>query len=64
MKRGVHFMAGRFIKGLTTGALIGAAAGMMMVPEMSRKTRKMLKRSNRTMMNTAENLVDAMKNMM
>lgn len=57
-------MAGRFIKGLTTGALIGAAAGMMMVPEMSRKTRKMLKRSNRTMMNTAENLVDAMKNMM
>lgn len=50
-------MAGRFIKGLTTGAIIGAAAGMMMVPEMSRKTRKMIKRSNRTMMNTAEKMV-------
>ncbi len=57
-------MTGRFIKGLTTGAIIGAAAGMMMVPEMSRKTRKMIKRSNRTMMNTAENIVDAMRNMM
>lgn len=64
MKRGVQFMTGRFIKGLATGAIIGAAAGMMAVPEMSRKTRRMIKRSNRTMMNTAESIVDAMKNMM
>ncbi|WP_242947067.1 YtxH domain-containing protein [Clostridium haemolyticum] len=30
----------RFLKGLTTGAIIGATAGIMMLPQMDKRTRK------------------------
>ncbi|QGU95817.1 YtxH domain-containing protein [Clostridium bovifaecis] len=51
-----------FVKGLTTGAVIGATAGMMMVPGMDRKTRKRLMRGRKTAMHKAENMMDMMMN--
>jgi gas vesicle protein len=53
-----------FIKGLTTGAIIGATVGMMMSPEMDRKTRKKLMRGRKAVMHKAENIVDMMMNWM
>lgn len=49
----------RFIKGLTTGAIIGATAGLMMLPDMDRKTRKRLMRGRKTVMNKAEDVMDS-----
>lgn len=57
-------MAAKFIKGVTAGALIGMAAGMMMVPSMDRQTKRKLKRANRYMMGTAEDMMCSMKHMM
>lgn len=57
-------MRAKFIKGMTTGAIIGAAAGMMLIPNMDRGTRRKIKRSTRTMRNTAENMYDSMRNFM
>ncbi|CAG7840274.1 MULTISPECIES: YtxH domain-containing protein [Clostridium] len=48
----------RFLKGLTTGAIIGATAGIMMLPQMDKRTRKKLMRSRRHMMHRAENMVE------
>lgn len=53
-----------FVKGLTAGAIIGATAGMMMVPGMDRKTRKRLMRGKKTAMHKAENMMDMMMNWM
>lgn len=55
---------GRFIKGLTTGAIIGATAGIMMVPRMSRRTRKVIKRNGQMVMNRAGDMFENIKDMM
>lgn len=39
-----------YIKGITTGAIIGAAAGMLIAPQLNRNTRKRLRRSGDMMM--------------
>jgi gas vesicle protein len=39
-----------FMKGITTGALIGAAAGMLIAPQMKKQTRRRLIRSGDMMM--------------
>ena len=54
-------MENRFIKGIATGALIGAAAGMLMFPQMDRSTRNKLKRSSRMVKNAAEDALVGMK---
>ncbi|AEB75429.1 YtxH domain-containing protein [Clostridium botulinum] len=48
----------RFLRGLTTGAIIGATAGIMMSPQMDKRTRKKLMRSKRHMIHKAENMVE------
>lgn len=50
-------MKGRMISGLTAGILIGAAASMMMLPQMDSKTRRRLNRTSRKLMNSAGNLM-------
>jgi gas vesicle protein len=55
-------MRAKFIKGMTTGAIIGAAAGMMLMPTMDRGTRRRVKRSTRAMRNTVEDMYDSMRN--
>lgn len=53
----------KFMRGITTGAVIGVAAGMLMAPQMSRGTRRRLKRNGRVMMNTAEGIYDTVMNL-
>ena len=54
-------MFGRVIKGITAGAIIGAAAGMMILPQMDRGTRRRLKKTGRVVRNTAGNAYDNMR---
>lgn len=51
-----------FMKGLTTGAIIGATAGIMMMPGMDRKTRKKFMRGRKTVMHKAEDMMDMIMN--
>lgn len=56
-------MQGRFITGITTGAIIGAAAGMIIAPNLDRNTKRMLKRSGKYVKNVAEDAFDNVRNM-
>lgn len=55
---------GKFLKGMTAGALIGAAAGMFFMPEMDRSTKKKIRRSARTMQNAASEAYDNVRGWM
>lgn len=55
-------MRARFIKGITAGAVIGAAAGFMAAPKMKRSTRKRIIRGSKRFLNTAEDVYDSMMN--
>ena len=56
---------GRMIKDLAVGAMIGATIGIMAFPQLDRKTRKNIKRTQRKMMGMAEgayeNMLDYMR---
>jgi len=52
-------MRGRFFSGLATGAIIGAIAGMMMVPQMDYKNRRRITRASRKV----EDLLDRLSQM-
>lgn len=56
---------GRMIRGLAVGAMVGAAVGIMAFPELDRKTRRSIKRTQRKMMGMAgdayDNMLDYMK---
>lgn len=47
-----------FIKTVSAGAIIGAAAGMLIAPQLNRNTRKRLKRSGDMMMGIAGDVYD------
>ncbi|MCM8711166.1 YtxH domain-containing protein [Clostridium sp. SYSU_GA19001] len=47
-----------FIRGITTGALIGAAAGMLIAPQLNRNTRKRLRKSGDMMMGIIGDVYD------
>ena len=53
-------MRAKFIKGMTAGALIGAAAGMMLIPQMDRSTRKKMQRTGRIVKDRAEDVYENM----
>jgi gas vesicle protein len=55
-------MGRKLMTGLTTGAILGAAAGMLLMPELDRSTRKRIKKSGKIMRNTAGDMYDNMKN--
>jgi gas vesicle protein len=46
------------IKNVTTGAIIGAAAGMLIVPQLNRNTRKRLRRPGDMMMGIMGDVYD------
>lgn len=46
-------MRAKFIKGITTGAMIGAAAGLMVAPNMKKSTRRKIIRGSRHFIDTA-----------
>lgn len=47
-----------FVKSATTGAIIGAAAGMLIAPQLNRNTRKRLRRSGDMMMGIMGDVYD------
>lgn len=47
-----------FVKGITTGAIIGAAAGMLMAPQMNKNTRRRLRRSGDMLMGIMGDVYD------
>lgn len=47
---------GKFLKGVTTGAIIGAVAGAMIIPDLNYGTRKKMQRSKRLVKNAAEDV--------
>lgn len=57
-------MRGKFVAGVTAGAMIGVAAGMMMSPSIDRSTKRKIRRSGRYMMEMAEDAYHSMKHMM
>lgn len=59
--KGVCKVMKGFISGMTTGAIIGAAVGVMMLPEMDRSTRKKIKRFDRMVMNMAGQMYSPMR---
>ncbi|NFA43417.1 YtxH domain-containing protein [Clostridium botulinum] len=52
---------GNFTKGIVTGALISTAVGMMIMPNLDRRTQRKMRRAGTKMKNMAE---DTYENMM
>ena len=57
-------MRGKFLSTITTGVIIGAAAGMMFMPEMDRSTKRRIRKSAVSVSNIAGNVIDSMKDWM
>lgn len=49
---------GRYIKGIVTGAVIGTAVGMMLLPELDRKSRKNVRKMGKRLAHAAEDKYD------
>lgn len=56
-------MRGRFIRGVAAGALIGAAAGMLLIPQMDRRTRRKIEKAGRRAVNFTSDLFDGIRDM-
>jgi len=54
-------MHSKFISTIAAGAIIGVAAGVMLVPNMDRNSRKRARKTGRVMMNMAGSIYDNMK---
>lgn len=54
-------MNGRFVGVLTAGVLIGAAASIMMIPQMDMKTRRKLNRTSRKFAHSAGNIINELR---
>jgi gas vesicle protein len=57
-------MRGKFISGVVAGSIVGAAAGMMIIPTMDGKTRRRMRRKTRAVLNIAEGAYGSMMNWM
>lgn len=55
---------GKFLTGITTGAIVGAAVGMIVMPQLDRRTQRSIKRMGKRVMHVAEdtygNMIDRM----
>ncbi|HEY8890449.1 MAG TPA: YtxH domain-containing protein [Clostridium sp.] len=54
-------MQNKFISTITAGAIIGVAAGVMLIPNMDRNTRRRAKRTGKMVMNMAGDVYDSVK---
>jgi gas vesicle protein len=54
----------KFLSGITTGAIIGAAAGMLFMPEIDRGTKRRMRKSAANVRKSAENVYDSMRDWM
>jgi hypothetical protein len=58
---GVVRLNGRFVGVLTAGVLIGAAASVMMIPQMDVRTRRRLNRTSRKFAHSAGNIINDLR---
>lgn len=56
-------MSIKFASGVTVGVAIGAVVGMMVLPQLDRRTRKNFKRAGNRVMDMADNACCMMNNM-
>lgn len=49
---------GRYVKGIVTGAVIGTAVGMMLLPELDKKSRKSVRKMGKKLAHAAEDKYD------
>lgn len=54
-------MRQKFFKGIATGAAIGTAVSMLIVPELNGSNRRKIKKTTRNMTNAAEDAYDTMR---
>ena len=54
-------MHSKFISTITAGAIIGVAAGVMLIPNMDRSTKRRAKKTGKMVMNMAEDMYDNVK---
>lgn len=54
-------MRGKMLGGLSAGILIGAAASMMIMPQMDWRTRRKMDRTSRRIMNSAGSFIHDLK---
>ena len=54
-------MHNKFISTIAAGAIIGVAAGVMLIPNMDRSTRKRAKKTGKIVMNMAGDMYDSVK---
>jgi len=54
-------MRGKFISTITAGAIIGVAAGAMLIPNMDRNTKRRVKKTGKMVRNMAEGMYDNVK---
>jgi gas vesicle protein len=57
--KGVCYM-GRLLTGIAAGAIIGAAASIMIMPQMPYRQRRMINRAGKRMAHRAGDLVDTL----
>lgn len=54
-------MQNKFMSTIAAGAIIGMAAGVMLIPNMDRSTRRRAKKTGKMVMNIAGDMYDNMK---
>lgn len=55
---------GKFMSGMTAGALFGAAVGTVIISQMDRKTQRMIRRTGKKMINSMSGTYDGMMHWM
>lgn len=53
----------RYINGMIAGVMVGAAIGVMVLPQLDRKTQKAVRKAGQRIMNIAEDSYDNMREM-
>jgi gas vesicle protein len=54
-------MHSRFVSTITTGAIIGAVASAMLIPNMDRSTKRRVRKTGKMVKNMAEDMYDSVK---
>lgn len=54
-------MHSKFVSTITTGAIIGVVAGVMLMPNMDRGTKRRVRKTGKMVKNMAEDMYDSVK---
>lgn len=59
--KGSDILRGKFVRGMAAGALIGAAAGILLMPNMGNTTRRRFERTGRKITGFTNNVWDGIR---